>query len=130
MPFLAQEHMDIPGQDLISWYFKNNPEIKDRDAPIYIDAGDPSRYYSHRTAELAIRKISNGLKENGLKQGDCVCLHSFNDVRSPSRPCTQVLSDLLISDSLSRSTTLSWSTVWWHAVLHSAAQTPATYHMS
>lgn len=80
MPFLATEHMEIPGQDITSWYFNNNPEIKDRDAPIYIDAGDPSKFYSHRSAETAIRKIINGLKAIGLKEGDCVCLHSFNDV--------------------------------------------------
>lgn len=86
MPFLAAEHMEIPGRDLMSWYFTNNPEIKDRDAAIYIDAGDPSRYYSHRTAEIAIRKIINGLKANGLREGDCVCLHSFNDVRGPNLP--------------------------------------------
>lgn len=86
MPFLAKDHMEIPGHDLMSWYFKNNSEITDRDAPIYIDAGDPSRYYSHRTAEIAIRKISNGLKANGLREGECVCLHSFNDVRGPTYP--------------------------------------------
>jgi len=41
MPFLAQEHLQIPWQDLMSSYFTQNPEIKDRDAPIYTDAGNP-----------------------------------------------------------------------------------------
>lgn len=80
MPWLATEHLDLPSQDITSWYFRNNPQIEDRDAPIYIDAEHPERYYSHRTAESTIRKLIAGLRARGLKKGDCVCLHSFNDV--------------------------------------------------
>lgn len=83
MPFLSTETLPIPSRDILSWYFHNNPQIKDRDAPIYIDADNPDNYYTHRTAERAIRRVAAGLRARGLKRGDCVCLHSFNDVNYP-----------------------------------------------
>ena len=81
MPFLAQEHLDIPTKDILSWYF-DDPKL-DQDEPIYIDATNPSRFYSHRQAKQAIRKIAAGFKAIGLKSGDTVCMHSFNDARYP-----------------------------------------------
>ena len=85
MPFLAQESLPIPGTDLLSWYFNNNPEIPEskRDEPIYIDAADPIRHYTHRSAERTIRLIAAGLCAQGLKPGDAVCIHSFNTVDYP-----------------------------------------------
>lgn len=79
MPFLAQERRPIPTKDILSWYF-DEPQC-DPDKPIYIDAADSTRSYSHRQARTAIRQIAAGLQAYGLKKGDCVCLHSFNDVR-------------------------------------------------
>jgi len=62
----------------MSWYFDNS--TIDPDKPIYIDSANPSRCYSHRQAKSAILKLAAGLKAIGLEKGDCVCLHSFNDV--------------------------------------------------
>lgn len=82
MPFLTNEQPPIPTKDLMSWYF-DEPQY-DIDKPVYIDAANPSRAYSHRQAKSAILKVAAGLKAQGLKKGDCVCLHSFNDVRAGS----------------------------------------------
>ena len=78
MPWLSQDRRPIPTKDILSWYF-DDPQC-DQDKPIYIDAADPSRSYTQRQAKSAIQKIAAGLKALGLKKGDCVCLHSFNDV--------------------------------------------------
>lgn len=81
MPFLSNERPPIPTKDILSWYF-DDPQL-DQDKPIYIDSANLSRSYSHRQAKTAIRKIAAGLRAYGLKKDDCVCIHSFNDVRRP-----------------------------------------------
>lgn len=48
---------------------------------IYIDALDPSRSISSRQARELTRRLCAGYKALGLKEGDCVCTISFNDVR-------------------------------------------------
>ncbi|KAF2404608.1 4-coumarate-CoA ligase-like protein, partial [Trichodelitschia bisporula] len=87
MPFLAEIAITVPNQDLLSWMF-DNPSY-DVDKPvisyspkneIYIDAAIPSRSISHREALLLTRQQAAGLREAGLQDGDCVCLHSFNDI--------------------------------------------------
>jgi 4-coumarate--CoA ligase len=78
MPFLSDDHRHIATKDILSWYF-DDPQF-DQDEPIYIDAADTSRSYSHKQAKESIRKVAAGLKALGLKKGDTVCLHSFNDV--------------------------------------------------
>jgi hypothetical protein len=82
MPFLSQDHRPIPTKDILSWYF-DEPQCN-QDEPIYIDAADPSRFYTHRQARKTVRQIAAGLKAQGLRRGDCVCLHSFNDVPTDS----------------------------------------------
>lgn len=47
---------------------------------MYIDATDLNRSISSRQARLLIRKLVAGFRAAGLKRGDCVNLHSFNDV--------------------------------------------------
>lgn len=98
MPFLASETYPIPHKDILSWTF-DNPEY-DQDMPvstppslrecllmiydkIYVDAANPSRSISCRQAKSIIRKMVAGFHAAGLKKGDCVLLHSFNDVRFP-----------------------------------------------
>lgn len=49
---------------------------------VYIDAKDPSRAISASQARSLIRKLVAGLHAAGLKKGDCVCIHSFNDVKT------------------------------------------------
>ncbi|KAK7529421.1 hypothetical protein IWX49DRAFT_586224 [Phyllosticta citricarpa] len=81
MPFLAKEHIDVPTKDLLSWYF-DDPEYN-HDDPVYIDAANKSRSYTARQAREVIEKLCAGFKAAGLKKGDVVCLHSFNDVDYP-----------------------------------------------
>ncbi|CCD54855.1 similar to 4-coumarate-CoA ligase [Botrytis cinerea T4] len=78
MVFLAEKTVDIPTKDLLSWIFDNIPY--DQDAMIYIDAADPSRSISASQARIIIRRLVAGFHAAGLKRGDCVCLHSFNDI--------------------------------------------------
>ena len=79
MVFKSREEVDIQKKDLISWYF-DEPRC-DTDKPIYIDALDPTRYYTQRQAKDTIRKLVAGFRAQGLRKGDVVCIHSFNSVR-------------------------------------------------
>lgn len=78
MVFKAKEHVEIPTKDIISWYF-DEPRC-DPDTPIYIDALDPTHHYTHRQARSTVRKLVAGFKAHGLRKGDVVCIHSFNNV--------------------------------------------------
>lgn len=78
MPFLHQDQREFPTVDLLSWYFDD--QRFDENEPLYIDASNPSNYYSHNSAKESIRKIAAGLKAIGVKKGDTVCIHSFNCV--------------------------------------------------
>ena len=50
------------------------------DGPIYIDAANPERYYTHAQAKTTIRQLCAGFRAAGLQKGDTVCVHSFNNV--------------------------------------------------
>lgn len=78
MPFLTQDKPEFLTVDLLSWYFDD--QRFDENEPIYIDAANPSNYYSHKSAKKSIRKIAAGLKAIGVRKGDTVCIHSFNSV--------------------------------------------------
>ncbi|KAK6369655.1 uncharacterized protein PV06_10678 [Exophiala oligosperma] len=78
MPLLAKKHLPISNKDLLSWIF-DDPQY-DKDKPVYIDAADPSRSISFSQAKVFVRKLVAGLKAAGLKNGDCVCVSSFNDI--------------------------------------------------
>ncbi|KAL9617370.1 MAG: hypothetical protein Q9160_007818 [Pyrenula sp. 1 TL-2023] len=47
---------------------------------IYVDAADPSHFITAGQAYHKVRQIVKGLRSRGLKPGDCVVIHSFNDV--------------------------------------------------
>lgn len=65
----------------MSWTFDH---IKyDLDQPIYIDALNPQRYVTARQAKKLIRQLAAGFTALGLKKGDCVSIHSFNDIYYP-----------------------------------------------
>ena len=49
---------------------------------VLIDANDPSRFITARGARSTVRKLIAGLRSEGFERGDCLCLHSFNDVRN------------------------------------------------
>jgi long-subunit acyl-CoA synthetase (AMP-forming) len=56
---------------------------------IYVDAADPQRTINSNQAKDITRKLCAGFKAVGLKQGDCVCMLSFNDVRIPNHKILQ-----------------------------------------
>ncbi|KAH8725360.1 4-coumarate-CoA ligase-like protein [Phaeosphaeriaceae sp. PMI808] len=78
MPFLAQEHIAIPNKDLLSWMF--DEQNYDENIPIYVDASNPERVISSRQARSITHKLCAGFNSIGLKEGDCVCMLSFNDI--------------------------------------------------
>jgi acyl-CoA synthetase (AMP-forming)/AMP-acid ligase II len=81
MPFLAEEHYPLSNKDILSWTFDDLSY--DWDMPIYIDALNPSRSISARQARTLARQLAAGLKKLGLQKGDCVSIHSFNDIYYP-----------------------------------------------
>ena len=48
-----------------------------------IDAADTRRSISLGQARVLIRQLVAGLQNAGLQRGDCVCVHSFNDIYYP-----------------------------------------------
>ncbi|KAF3046660.1 hypothetical protein E8E12_011467 [Didymella heteroderae] len=47
---------------------------------IYVDAAEPSRSISSNQARRIAMKLCAGFRSIGLKEGDCVCMLSFNDI--------------------------------------------------
>ncbi|KAJ5654696.1 hypothetical protein N7490_001699 [Penicillium lividum] len=78
MIFEPAERTILPTKDLLSYIF-DSPQY-DQDQPIYIDAKNPSRSISCNQARTTIRKLVAGLHAAGLRKGDCVLIHSFNDI--------------------------------------------------
>ncbi|KAK7559038.1 hypothetical protein BKA81DRAFT_385203 [Phyllosticta paracitricarpa] len=78
MPFLASEHFHIPDQDILSWSL-DAPQY-DLDRPVFIDAAKLSRTISARQARGLIERLIAGFKAAGVKKGDYVCMHAFNDL--------------------------------------------------
>ncbi|PVH90826.1 acetyl-CoA synthetase-like protein [Periconia macrospinosa] len=81
MPFLAKQHSSISNQDLLSWLF-DEPQY-DLDKPVYIDAADSSRSISGRQGRSIVRRVAAGLRIQGLQDGDCVVVASFNNIYYP-----------------------------------------------
>ncbi|KAI5302175.1 hypothetical protein KEM56_000949 [Ascosphaera pollenicola] len=76
--FKPQSYLSVPTQDICSWLFDRasyNP-----DKPVYIDAHDPSFCISWNQAARMVRQLIAGLRAAGFKKGDCLNLHSFNDI--------------------------------------------------
>ena len=67
--------------DLVSWVFGN--QSYDQDRVIYIDAEQPERTITAKQARQMVKRLIAGLKAAGLRKGDCVCIHAFNDVSRP-----------------------------------------------
>ncbi|EEP79425.1 hypothetical protein UREG_04271 [Uncinocarpus reesii 1704] len=79
--FRPDEYLPLPTKDLLSWIFDNPPY--DQDKPIYINPHNPSESISCNQARVLIRKLIAGLRANGFKRGDCLNVHSFNDIYYP-----------------------------------------------
>ncbi|KLJ05654.1 hypothetical protein EMPG_09366 [Blastomyces silverae] len=76
--FKPERYVDLPSKDILSWIF-DGPSY-DRDRPVYIDAKDPSCSISFNQARKIIRQLIAGLRAAGFKKGDCLNIHSFNDI--------------------------------------------------
>ncbi|OCT52926.1 4-coumarate--CoA ligase-like 7 [Cladophialophora carrionii] len=72
---------EIPNKDICSWIF-DEPKY-DVNKPIFVDATNTSRSISHVQARKIIRQLIAGLHKAGVKRGDCVLIHSFNDIYYP-----------------------------------------------
>ena len=81
MPFLANEHIHIPTQDILSWIFDDLSY--DWDEPVYIEGLNPKNSISARQARTLIRQLAAGFQAIGVQKGDCFCINSFNDIHYP-----------------------------------------------
>ncbi|KAJ5162644.1 AMP-binding enzyme [Penicillium coprophilum] len=81
MFFGPKNHPVISHKDILSWIF--DEPTYDVDKPVYFDPSNSSRYISHNQAKTLIRKLVAGFKKAGLEKGDCVNLHSYNDIYYP-----------------------------------------------
>ncbi|KAF2171043.1 hypothetical protein M409DRAFT_19016 [Zasmidium cellare ATCC 36951] len=82
MPLLAKEVLPISSKDILSWCFENRSAFP-QDKPIYADCADPRRSISAGQAYKLVRRLVAGLRAFGIKKGDCVCVHAFNDIYYP-----------------------------------------------
>ncbi|CEJ61952.1 hypothetical protein PMG11_10468 [Penicillium brasilianum] len=78
MIFEPAERTLLPTKDLLSYIFDD--PLYDQDKPIYIDVRDPTRSISCNQARKLIRQLIAGLRASGVRPGDCVLIHSFNDI--------------------------------------------------
>lgn len=81
MVFKADRQVEVAPKDILSYIF-DNPSYNE-DKPIYIDVHNPSRFLSLRKARQAIRRLIAGFRAAGVQPGDCVAIHSFNDILYP-----------------------------------------------
>ncbi|KAF8247393.1 amp dependent CoA ligase [Wilcoxina mikolae CBS 423.85] len=79
--FQAHAELSLPGKDILSWMF-DSPRY-DLNKTIYISANDPSRSLTGAQCKDIICRLAKGLRDAGLKKGDVVMLHSFNDINYP-----------------------------------------------
>ncbi|KAJ5502786.1 AMP-dependent synthetase/ligase [Penicillium fimorum] len=78
MIFEPAERILLPTSDLLSYIF--DEPTYDQDQPIYVDVSNPARSISCNQARKLVRQLIAGLRESGLEKGDCVLIHSFNDI--------------------------------------------------
>ncbi|KAL4736081.1 hypothetical protein BDV11DRAFT_211572 [Aspergillus similis] len=78
MIFEPELRVSIPDTDILTYIFAN-PSY-DANRPVYIDVSNPSRSISLAQARTMIRQLIAGLRAWGAKEGDCVAIHSFNDI--------------------------------------------------
>ncbi|GAD92510.1 hypothetical protein PVAR5_1102 [Paecilomyces variotii No. 5] len=76
--FQADRHVELPTKDILSFIF-DSPDY-DQDKPIYVDVHNPSRSISCSQARLIIRQLIAGFRAAGVQKGDCIAIHSFNDI--------------------------------------------------
>ncbi|KAF7183472.1 hypothetical protein CNMCM7691_003671 [Aspergillus felis] len=77
MIFEPAERILLPSVDVISYIFDNT---YDANRPIFVDVHNPSRSITCNQARKIVRQLIAGLRAWGVKPGDCVAIHSFNDI--------------------------------------------------
>lgn len=99
MIFESGPRVAIPTKDVLSYIFDNPRYDPDLSVSImvvlasvasplmcvsqvFIDTSDPRRSISCEEARRTIRQLVAGFRATGLRKGDCVSIHSFNDVSS------------------------------------------------
>ncbi|KAL3429387.1 hypothetical protein BDV09DRAFT_44458 [Aspergillus tetrazonus] len=78
MIFEPDLRVPIPNTDILTYIFAN-PSY-DPNKPVYVDVSNPARSISLAQARTIIRQLIAGLRAWGVKEGDCVAIHSFNDI--------------------------------------------------
>ncbi|KAL4996697.1 hypothetical protein BDV10DRAFT_171699 [Aspergillus recurvatus] len=78
MIFEPELRVPIPTTDILTYIFAN--PYYDPKKPVYVDVSNPSRSVSLAQARTIIRQLIAGLRAWGVKEGDCVAIHSFNDI--------------------------------------------------
>ncbi|KAH0828470.1 hypothetical protein AYO21_00395 [Fonsecaea monophora] len=74
--------IQIPSTDILTFAFANLSQY-DNSCPIFIDASDPSNRISAQQALRTVLQLIHSLRALGLKEGECVCLHAFNNIWYP-----------------------------------------------
>ena len=69
------------GSDLVSYAFNSQVKLNKR-TPLYIDADYPSRSLNATQTRTLVRKLIAGFRDAGLRKGDRVVVHLFNNVRN------------------------------------------------
>ncbi|EXJ80060.1 hypothetical protein A1O3_08346 [Capronia epimyces CBS 606.96] len=78
----SSKSMPIPATDILTFAFANLGQY-DNEQPLFVDASDPTNSISALRAFQVVRRLIRGLKDLGLQEGDCVCLHAFNNIWYP-----------------------------------------------
>ncbi|KAL4808631.1 hypothetical protein BDV18DRAFT_157575 [Aspergillus unguis] len=81
MIFEPSARVPIPSSDALTYLF-SNPKFNP-DKPVYVDVANPERSISQNQARVIIRQLIAGLAAWGVREGDCVAIHSFNDIYYP-----------------------------------------------
>jgi hypothetical protein len=94
--FRQKRDVPIPSHDLVSFIYEGYARdidtpacvcapdiylyIADRTCQVYVDASNPSRFYTVRSAKQTVSRLVAGLRHAGLKKGDTVLVNSAGDV--------------------------------------------------
>src|SRR6201999_2436297 len=78
--FLIIKNMPRTSLSVMRLFGSSGSVVANNYEQIFIDAATPSNSISSRKARHIIRQLVQGLRIAGLERGDCVCVHSFNDV--------------------------------------------------
>ena len=95
--FKPTKTVDIPTQDILSWIFDSPRYPQDQAVSlmvlarrlllnglqIYVDPEDPTNSINIHQARDLTRRLIAGFRSTSLRTGDCVCVHSFNNVCRP-----------------------------------------------